>query len=80
MADKIITQKVVTADSIDQLTINTVAGGLMLVATYHVLDAGMAQIGNQRALVIGLTTEQLTTLQSFVTSVVLPAVNTAEGT
>jgi hypothetical protein len=80
MADKIITQKVVAASEIDRLTIEVVGGVPTCTATYHVVDAGAIQIGHLRAAAVPLTAGQVTTLQNFVTNVVLPAVNAAEGT
>jgi len=80
MADKVITQKVVTVNHIQRLTIEVVAGEPTCVATYIVVDALGAIIGHGRSAVVPLTAGQITTLQTFVTNAVLPAVNTAEGT
>lgn len=80
MADKAITQKVVTANHIDLLSIQVVAAVPVLTVTYHVVDQAGAMIGHLRSVSIPLTGGQVTTLQTFVTNVVLPAVNVAEGT
>ena len=80
MPDRTVIQKVVTAAHIDCLNIYTVAGVPTLSVMYHVNDSRGNQIGNQRSVSIGLTAGQITTLQTFVTNVVLPAVNAVEET
>ena len=82
-ADKTITQKVVTLAEIDRLTIDRAgltAASPYIQATYRVLDATGAQIGHHRVVKVPLTAGQVSTLQSFTTTVVVPAANTKEGT
>jgi hypothetical protein len=80
MPDKTITQKVVTANEVDRLTVEVVGGVPTVIATYHVVDGTGATIGHQRQVSVALPPAPRTTLQTFVTNIVLPAVNAAEGT
>jgi len=83
MADKVITQKTVTIGEIDRLTIDRSglsASPPYLNATYRVCDANDKDIGHHRVARVELTAGQVSTLQNFVTNVVLPIVNAVEGT
>jgi hypothetical protein len=84
MPDKTVTQVPVTAGEIMGLHISR--EGLLhatapyLDATYTVKDSVGAAIGHHRVAHVPLTEGQVTTLQNFVTNVVIPAVNAQEGT
>lgn len=79
-ADKSVTQKTVVLAHVDRLNIDNVGGALSMAVTYHVVDSAGGQIGHMRSLSIALSGGQITTLTNFITTTVIPAINTAEGT
>lgn len=79
-ADKTITQRTIVEAHIDRLSVEANGGAITCDVTYHVEDAAGARIGSQRQLRIPLTPGQITTLRTFILNVVIPAVNTGEGT
>ena len=80
MANKIMTQVPVLLSHIDHVSIESVDGDIVLIATYYIYDDHGYHIGNGKALTVLLRSAQQATLRDFITTHVLPAINTAEGT
>lgn len=80
MADRTIIQKPVTTQQLAQLTILLVAGEPSLLVTYYVVDDNGRVIGTSRVHSFDLTPDQIRTIQDFVSAVVLPVINSIEGT
>jgi len=81
--NKVVTQVPVVPAQIERLTVER--QGLAdpepyLHATYRVVDTADQAIGHHRVAKIPLTAGQVSTLQTFVVSVVVPVINTIEGT
>ena len=79
-ANKTITQVPVTTTHVNRVIIDVRGDSPTVTATYDTVSTTGTRLAESRALAISLTSGQLTTLQTFINNVILPAINVAEGT